>query len=223
MRWKTNWRGEGELKRKKVESERGDAGDDDKATTSSPDWDWSTWCFHERYGVTSTCEAKQNNHCHGIGMFLRWTPQQLFSPWENTSRRRFSFRFWLWIIHEEGEKKKRDKNREIIKSKIKIDYQQFRKNFYTQAREITRMSPAYRKQLDLKIREKCAPKPIKTRHQTGLTTKILETCSKLNHENPVPIQAPASALIISGLDSVAIAETGSGKTLAFLLPMLRHI
>lgn len=111
MRWKTNWRGEGELKRKKVESERGDAGDDDKATTSSPDWDWSTWCFHERYGVTSTWEAKQNNHCHGIGMFLRWTPQQLFSPWENTSRRRFSFRFWLWIIHEEGEKKKWQKPR----------------------------------------------------------------------------------------------------------------
>ncbi|KAK9189073.1 hypothetical protein WN944_020478 [Citrus x changshan-huyou] len=46
---------------------------------------------------------------------------------------------------------------------------------------------------------------------------------KLNHENPVAIQAPASALIISGLDSVAITETGSGKTLAFLLPMLRHI
>ncbi|KAH9773791.1 DEAD-box ATP-dependent RNA helicase 42 [Citrus sinensis] len=85
------------------------------------------------------------------------------------------------------------------------------------------MSPAYRKQLDLKIREKCAPKPIKTWRQTGLTTKILETFSKLNHENPVAIQAPASALIISGLDSVAITETGSGKTLAFLLPMLRHI
>lgn len=85
------------------------------------------------------------------------------------------------------------------------------------------MSPAYRKQLDLKIREKCAPKPIKTWRQTGLTTKILETFSKLNHENPVAIQAPASALIISGLDSVVIAESGSGKTLAFLLPMLRHI
>lgn len=85
------------------------------------------------------------------------------------------------------------------------------------------MSPAYRKQLDLKIREKCAPKPIKTWHQTGLTTKSLETFSKLNHENPVAIQAPASALIISGLDSVVIAESGSGKTLAFLLPMLRHI
>ncbi|KAH9773794.1 DEAD-box ATP-dependent RNA helicase 42 [Citrus sinensis] len=70
------------------------------------------------------------------------------------------------------------------------------------------MSPAYRKQLDLKIREKCAPKPIKTWRQTGLTTKILETFSKLNHENPVAIQAPASALIISGLDSVAITETG---------------
>ncbi|KAH9709439.1 DEAD-box ATP-dependent RNA helicase 42 [Citrus sinensis] len=70
------------------------------------------------------------------------------------------------------------------------------------------MSPAYRKQLDLKIREKCAPKPIKTWHQTGLTTKSLETFSKLNHENPVAIQAPASALIISGLDSVVIAESG---------------
>ncbi|OMO61733.1 hypothetical protein CCACVL1_23299 [Corchorus capsularis] len=109
----------------------------------------------------------------------------------------------------------------------KIDYKPFRKNFYIQVKEIARMTPeqvaAYRKELELKLHGKDVPKPVKTWHQTGLTSKILETIKKLNYEKPMPIQAQALPTIMSGRDCIGIAKTGSGKTLAFVLPMLRHI
>ncbi|KAL9358312.1 hypothetical protein Peur_051565 [Populus x canadensis] len=109
----------------------------------------------------------------------------------------------------------------------KIDYSPFRKNFYIEVKEILRMTPeevtAYRKLLELKIHGKDVPKPIKTWHQTGLTSKILETIKKLNYEKPMTIQAQALPIIMSGRDCIGIAKTGSGKTLAFVLPMLRHI
>ncbi|XP_038898206.1 DEAD-box ATP-dependent RNA helicase 42 [Benincasa hispida] len=109
----------------------------------------------------------------------------------------------------------------------KMDYQPFRKNFYIEVKEISRMTSeevaAYRKQLELKIHGKDVPKPVKTWHQTGLTSKILETIKKLNYEKPMPIQAQALPIVMSGRDCIGIAKTGSGKTLAFVLPMLRHI
>ncbi|KAJ1390870.1 RNA helicase, DEAD-box type, Q motif [Sesbania bispinosa] len=93
--------------------------------------------------------------------------------------------------------------------------------------EISKMTPeeaaVYRKQLELKIHGKDVPKPVKSWHQTGLTSKILETIKKLNFEKPMPIQAQALPVIMSGRDCIGIAKTGSGKTLAFVLPMLRHI
>ncbi|KAM2324744.1 hypothetical protein TB2_023479 [Malus domestica] len=46
----------------------------------------------------------------------------------------------------------------------KIDYEPFRKNFYIDVKEISKMTPedvgAYRKQLELKIHGKDVPKPI---------------------------------------------------------------
>lgn len=109
----------------------------------------------------------------------------------------------------------------------KIEYLPFRKNFYIEVKEITRMTAeevaAYRTQLELKIHGKDVPKPIKTWHQTGLSTKILDTIKKLNYEKPMSIQAQALPIIMSGRDCIGVAKTGSGKTLAFVLPMLRHI
>ncbi|VFQ70907.1 unnamed protein product [Cuscuta campestris] len=109
----------------------------------------------------------------------------------------------------------------------KIDYPSFRKNFYIEVREISRMTSEevanYRKQLELKIHGKDIPKPVKTWYQTGLSTKILDTIKKLNYERPMPIQVQSLPVIMSGRDCIGIAKTGSGKTLAFVLPMLRHI
>ncbi|XP_065881587.1 DEAD-box ATP-dependent RNA helicase 42 [Euphorbia lathyris] len=109
----------------------------------------------------------------------------------------------------------------------KIDYKPFRKNFYIEVKEIMRMTSeevgVYRKELELKLHGKDVPKPIKTWHQTGLTSKLLETIKKLSYEKPMPIQAQALPIIMSGRDCIGVAKTGSGKTLAFVLPMLRHI
>ncbi|KAL6191419.1 hypothetical protein ACLB2K_037810 [Fragaria x ananassa] len=109
----------------------------------------------------------------------------------------------------------------------KIDYQPFRRNFYIEVKDISRMSAeevsTYRNQLELKINGKDVPKPIKTWPQTGLTTKTLEVIKKLNFEKPLPIQAQALPVIMSGRDCIGIGKTGSGKTLAYVLPMLRRM
>uniref|UniRef100_A0A6N2KGM8 RNA helicase n=1 Tax=Salix viminalis TaxID=40686 RepID=A0A6N2KGM8_SALVM len=132
---------------------------------------------------------------------------------------------------DDDEFMKRVKKTKVEKLSIvdhsKIDYNPFRKNFYIEVKEISRMTPeevaAYRKELELKLHGKDVPKPIKTWHQTGLTSKILEMIKKLNYEKPMTIQAQALPIIMSGRDCIGIAKTGSGKTLAFVLPMLRHI
>ncbi|CAL5008818.1 unnamed protein product [Urochloa decumbens] len=109
----------------------------------------------------------------------------------------------------------------------KVDYQPFRKNFYIEVKGITEMAPeevaAYRKQLELKVHGKDVPKPIKTWLQSGQTSKLLDTIKKLGFEKPMPIQAQALPVIMSGRDCIGVAKTGSGKTLAFVLPMLRHV
>uniref|UniRef100_A0A803NIC1 RNA helicase n=1 Tax=Cannabis sativa TaxID=3483 RepID=A0A803NIC1_CANSA len=122
-------------------------------------------------------------------------------------------------------KDKKDNQSNVDHSKI--DYKPFRKNFYIESKEISRMTSedvaAYRTLLELKIHGKYVPKPVKTWHQTGLTSKILDTIKKLGYEKPMSIQAQALPIIMSGRDCIGIAKTGSGKTLAFVLPMLRHI
>ncbi|MCL7050150.1 hypothetical protein MKW94_024986 [Papaver nudicaule] len=109
----------------------------------------------------------------------------------------------------------------------KIEYPDFRKDFYIEVKEISKMTSeevvAYRKELELKLHGKDIPKPIKTWIQTGLTSRVLDTIKKLGYEKPMPIQAQALPIIMSGRDCIGVAKTGSGKTLAFVLPMLRHI
>ncbi|GLJ29301.1 hypothetical protein SUGI_0577730 [Cryptomeria japonica] len=109
----------------------------------------------------------------------------------------------------------------------KIQYPPFRKDFYHEVREISLMTAeevaAYRKELELKIRGKDVPRPVKTWNQTGLTRNVLEVLKKLGYEKPMSIQAQSLPIIMSGRDCIGIAKTGSGKTLAFVLPMLRHI
>jgi ATP-dependent RNA helicase DDX46/PRP5 len=67
------------------------------------------------------------------------------------------------------------------------------------------------------------PRPIKNWTQAGLSQKVLDVLVKSALERPLPIQAQALPIIMSGRDCIGIAKTGSGKTLAFVLPMLRHV
>lgn len=52
---------------------------------------------------------------------------------------------------------------------------------------------------------------------------MLDILKKSSFQKPLPIQAQALPIIMSGRDCIGIAKTGSGKTLAFVIPMLRHI
>jgi ATP-dependent RNA helicase DDX46/PRP5 len=111
----------------------------------------------------------------------------------------------------------------------KVQYESFRKEFYIEVPELTKMTEEevseYRKNLleGVRIRGKDCPKPIKTFAQSGLSGKLLDRLKKMKFERPTPIQAQALPAIMSGRDVIGIAKTGSGKTLAFLLPLMRHI
>lgn len=105
---------------------------------------------------------------------------------------------------------------------------EFRKNFYTETSEISKMTDEdvkiYRKSMDnMKVRGIKCPRPIKNWYQCGLSNRILEIISEQKYERPTPIQAQAIPVIMSGRDLIGIAKTGSGKTMAFVLPMLRHV
>ncbi|XP_073335137.1 probable ATP-dependent RNA helicase DDX46 [Pagrus major] len=110
----------------------------------------------------------------------------------------------------------------------KIQYEPYRKNFYVEVPELTRMTQedvnAFRLELEgIIVKGKGCPKPIKTWVQCGVSMKILSAMKKHGYDKPTPIQAQAIPAIMSGRDLIGIAKTGSGKTIAFLLPMFRHI
>ncbi|CAM8903512.1 unnamed protein product [Rhodiola kirilowii] len=178
----------------------------------------------EKNGIKRNGEQPKRSTCRGIGRII---------PGEDSDGDYGDF-------EDDGNKSEDEDDEEFMKrvkktkaekltivDHSKIDYPPFRNNFYIEVKEITRMAAeevfAYRKELELKIHGRDVPKPIKIWHQTGLTSKILETIKKLNYEKPMPIQSQALPIIMSGRDCIGVAKTGSGKTLAFVLPMLRHI
>ena len=111
----------------------------------------------------------------------------------------------------------------------RIEYEPFRKNFYIESPEISRMSnkqvELLRLELDnIKIRGTRPPKPILKWTQCGLPIHCLQVIQHvLGFDKPTPIQSQAIPAIMQGRDVIGVAKTGSGKTMAFLLPLFRHI
>jgi len=131
-----------------------------------------------------------------------------------------------WAAKQKAKLSKADKLGAVVHSDI--DYPPFRKNFYIESYEMSKMTKEEVKELRTKLdgiscRGKRVPKPIKSWNQAGLSNKIMELIRRSGFENPMPIQAQALPIIMSGRDCIAVAKTGSGKTLAYILPMLRHI
>ena len=124
------------------------------------------------------------------------------------------------------------KQRKLLEHKIdhgQINYEPYKKSFYTEVPSIAKMLPSEVKlvratELDgVRIRGKNCPKPIKTWAQSGCSSKVLTLIKRMKFEKPTPIQAQCLPAIMSGRDVIGIAKTGSGKTLGFVLPMLRHM
>ncbi|PSK55464.1 hypothetical protein B9Z65_2853 [Elsinoe australis] len=130
---------------------------------------------------------------------------------------------------EVAAKNKRKAKKEIpTVDHAKIEYEPFRKNFYTEPQELTEMTDEEVKSLrfeldDIKVQGANVPKPVQKFAQFGLGSQALDIIRGLGFEKPTCIQAQAIPAIMSGRDVIGVAKTGSGKTVAFLLPMFRHI
>ncbi|KAK9804524.1 hypothetical protein WJX73_004516 [Symbiochloris irregularis] len=108
-----------------------------------------------------------------------------------------------------------------------IQYDEFAKDFYEEAAEVTKMSHAevntLRRQLGVRIAGFDPPRPVHTFAQLGLDGALLAAIKRAGFDKPTAIQAQAIPAALSGRDVLGIAKTGSGKTAAFVLPMLVHI
>ena len=86
---------------------------------------------------------------------------------------------------------------------------------------------AFRKENQITIvnekKESSIPNPIFEFEEGGFSEEILDKLKNLGFNRPMPIQAQAWPIVMSGRDLIGIGETGSGKTLGFLLPALLHI
>lgn len=124
---------------------------------------------------------------------------------------------------------KKKKTKEILKvDHSKVEYEPFRKNFYTEPVEVAQMTPEevadLRHELDgIKARPNNVPKPVTKWAQMGLLQQTMDVFAKVRYEKPTPIQAQSIPIAESGMDMIGVAKTGSGKTLAFGIPMIRHI
>lgn len=62
-----------------------------------------------------------------------------------------------------------------------------------------------------------------TFNDLNLNTPLSNALADLGFEYPTPIQKACFSLILSGKDTVGVAQTGTGKTFAYLLPSLRFL
>ncbi|HTL70960.1 MAG TPA: DEAD/DEAH box helicase [Candidatus Eisenbacteria bacterium] len=60
-----------------------------------------------------------------------------------------------------------------------------------------------------------------TFHELGIAPELLGAIDKMNFVTPMPIQAKAIPIAVSGKDVLGLAQTGSGKTLSFGIPMVQ--
>lgn len=124
--------------------------------------------------------------------------------------------------------KVKKKKKEIPVSHSKMNYEPFRRDFYSEPVDMTDWTEdevaTLRMELEnIKVRGVEVPKPVQNWAQCGLGVQVLDVIKGLGYDAPTSIQAQALPAIMSGRDIIGVAKTGSGKTIAFLLPMFRHI
>mmetsp|Transcript_73074 Transcript_73074/g.136549 ORF Transcript_73074/g.136549 Transcript_73074/m.136549 type:complete len:624 (+) Transcript_73074:42-1913(+) len=87
---------------------------------------------------------------------------------------------------------------------------------------------AQRQELQIEIEDsagKPMPGPLQSFTELGdiLPSYVFKNLESNNWTTPMPIQAQALPLVLSGFNVIGLAQTGSGKTLAFLLPAIVQI
>ncbi|KAF1364815.1 DEAD-domain-containing protein [Lizonia empirigonia] len=123
--------------------------------------------------------------------------------------------------------KKKKKEAPVI-DHDKVEYEPFRKNFYTEPSEVSAMTPEevadLRHEMDgIKVKPDDVPRPVIKWAQMGLLQATMDVFQRVHYDRPTSIQAQAIPIAESGRDLIGVAKTGSGKTLGFGIPMIRHI
>ncbi|KAL3320755.1 putative ATP-dependent RNA helicase ddx46 [Cichlidogyrus casuarinus] len=131
-------------------------------------------------------------------------------------------------LAEALEKLNQRKDKFLAVDHTKMNYKPFKKDFYIEVPELSRMTRDQVKHLrlsleNIRVKGKECPRPIKSWVHCGISAKLLTCLRNSGFEAPTPIQSQAIPAIMSGRDLIGIAKTGSGKTLAFLVPLMRHI
>lgn len=172
-------------------------------------------------------DLKQSKPVNGVAStkFKRQEPEAMFGDDDDVDLKAMDIEADDFLsIANKGRKKKElpPVNHE------KMNYEPFRKSFYTEPVDLAELSEEdvvdLRLALDgIKVRGVDVPKPVQKWSQCGLGVQTLDVISKLGYEQATSIQAQAIPAIMSGRDVIGVAKTGSGKTIAFLLPMFRHI
>ncbi|KAF2120720.1 P-loop containing nucleoside triphosphate hydrolase protein [Lophiotrema nucula] len=124
--------------------------------------------------------------------------------------------------------KKKKKKEAPIPDQTKIEYEPFRRSFYTEPADIAALTEEeisdVRLELGgLKVKGVNVPRPALKFAQMGLNSATLNVFNLLGYETPTPIQAQGIPCVLAGHDVIGIAKTGSGKTLSFGIPLIRHI
>lgn len=123
--------------------------------------------------------------------------------------------------------KKKKKEAPVI-DHDKVEYEPFRKNFYTEPSEVSAMTleevADLRHEMDgIKVKPDDVPRPVTKWAQMGLLQATMDVFQRVHYDRPTSIQAQAIPIAESGRDLIGVAKTGSGKTLGFGIPMIRHI
>jgi ATP-dependent RNA helicase DDX46/PRP5 len=123
----------------------------------------------------------------------------------------------------------RKKKKEVpVINHEKVEYEPFRKDFYTEPTEISQMTDEevadLRHELDgIKVKPDDVPRPVTKWAQMGLLQATMDVFNRVRYDKPTAIQSQAIPIAESGRDLIGVAKTGSGKTLAFGIPMIRHV
>lgn len=64
---------------------------------------------------------------------------------------------------------------------------------------------------------------MQTFQDLNISKFLLNALNEIGYIYPTPIQAAAYSIILSGKNTVGIAQTGTGKTLAYMLPLLKDL
>jgi ATP-dependent RNA helicase DDX42 len=95
-----------------------------------------------------------------------------------------------------------------------ISYRQFKRNFYAESSESTKMVETevalLREELEVSVQGSNVPKPMTSFQSSSLPPALLKEITKVGFERPTSIQAQALPIALSGRDLIGLAKTGSG-------------